>query len=298
MKIFVTGATGNIGSKVVEELVAAGHQVIGLYRSEDKVAALRAAGAEAYKGSITDPEGLKDGIARCDGVIHLAFNHDFSRYVQNCEADRDVVTALGAALAGSGRPLVVTSATLVANVVAGEPALEDTPAVRASAQPRAASEEAADAVAAAGVPVSVVRLPQVHDPRTQGLLTPAIGLFREKRLCAYVGDGLNRWPAAHVADVARLYRLAIERAEPNARYHAVAEDGLPMRDIVNAIGARLGLAVEALEAEQATGFFGWLSHFATLDMPASSALTRRRLGWEPRGPSLITDLEHLETGGR
>ena len=293
MRVFVTGATGNIGSRVVKDLIAAGHQVIGLCRSDAKAPALAAAGAEVYRGSIADPDSLMDGAARSDGVIHLAFNHDFSRFVQNCEDDRRVIAALGSALAGSGRPLIVTSGTAIANTVPGQPAKEDNATVSSDAHPRAASEEAAAAVAADGVNVSVVRLPQVHDPVTQGLITPAIAIYRQKGACAYLGDGLNRWPAAHVVDVARLYRLAIERAEPNAKYHAVAEEGVSMREIAEAIGRRLSLPVRSISKEEAPAFFGWLATFAGYDMPASSAQTRKKLGWEPTGPGLIADLAQL-----
>jgi nucleoside-diphosphate-sugar epimerase len=297
MRIFVTGATGNIGSRVVKELIAAGHQVTGLCRSDDKAPALAATGAEVYRGSIADPESLKEGAARSDGVIHLAFNHDFSRFVQNCEDDRHVIAALGSVLAGSGRPLVVTSGTPIANSIPGEPAREDNPIVSSKVHPRAASEEAAAAVAAKGVNVSVVRLPQVHDPVRQGLITPAIQMYREKGVCAYVGDGLNRWPSAHVVDVARLYRLAIEKAEPEAKYHAVAEEGVPLRAIAEAIGVRLKLPVKSIAPEEAPAYFGWLTMFAGLDMPASSEQTRRKLGWEPSGPGLIADLERLQIAG-
>jgi nucleoside-diphosphate-sugar epimerase len=293
MRVFVTGATGNIGLRVVKELISAGHQVIGLCRSEDKAPALAAAGAEVYRGSIADPDGLKEGIARSDGIIHLAFNHDFSRFVQNCEDDRRVIEALGAVLAGSDRPLIVTSGTPIANTVPGQAAKEDNRIVGSDAHPRAASEEAAAGVAAAGVNVSVVRLPQVHDRLTQGLITPAIAMYREKGTCAYVGDGLNRWPAANVLDVARLYRLAIEKAEPNAKYHAVAEEGVPTRDIAETIGRRLSLPVKSVSPEEAPVYFGWLAMFAGYDMPASSEQTRKKLGWQPTGPGLITDLEQL-----
>lgn len=293
MRVFVTGATGNIGSRVVDDLIAAGHRVIGLCRSDDKAAALAARGAEVYRGSIADPDSLKDGAARSDGVIHLAFNHDFSRFVQNCEGDRQVIAALGSVLAGSDRPLIVTSGTGIANTVPGQPAREDNPSVGSDVYPRAASEEAALAVAAAGVNVSVVRLPQVHDPITQGLITPAIAMFRKKGVCAYIGDGLNRWPAAHVLDAACLYRLAIERAEPNAKYHAVAEEGVAMRDIAEAIGRRLSLPVESIAPDEAPAHFGWLATFAGCDMPASSEQTRAKLGWQPTGIGLIADLAQL-----
>ncbi|MDR3440614.1 SDR family oxidoreductase [Telmatospirillum sp.] len=293
MRVFVTGATGNIGSAVVGELIAAGHQVLGLCRSKEKEAALAAAGAEIHRGSLGDLESLKSGADRSDGVIHLAFNHDFSKFVANCEDDRRVIKALGSALAGSDRPLIVTSGTPIANTVPGELAKEDNAIVGSDTHPRAASEEAAASVAADGTNVSVVRLPQVHDPVTQGLITPAITMYREKGICAYIGDGLNRWSAAYVLDVARLYRLAIEKAEPNAKYHAVAEEGVPMRDIVEAIGRRLKLPVKSIVPDEAQAIFGWLAMFAGADMPASSAQTRKKLGWQPTGPGLIADLERL-----
>jgi nucleoside-diphosphate-sugar epimerase len=293
MRVFVTGATGFIGSAVVKELIGAGHQALGLCRSNDKVAALAAAGAEVYHGSLEDLDRLKQGAARADGVIHLAFNHDFSRFVQNCEDDRCVIKALGSVLAGSDRPLIVTSGTAIANTAPGRPAEEDNATVGSGVHPRAASEEAAISVAVDGVNVSIVRLPQVHDTVKQGLITPMIEMYREKGACAYVGDGLNRWPAAYVLDVARLYRLAIEKAEPDAKYHAVAEEGAPMRDIAGAIGRRLELPVKSIGPEEAPAFFGWLAMFAGHDMPASSAQTRRKLGWKPTGPGLIADLERL-----
>jgi nucleoside-diphosphate-sugar epimerase len=293
MRVFVTGATGFIGSAVTRDLIAAGHHVIGLCRSETKAQALVDAGAEVYRGSIDDLDGLKAGLARADGVIHLAFNHDFSQFAANCEDDRRVVTALGAALVGSNRPLIVTSGTGLANTIPGEAAKEDNPIIGSDHHPRAISEEAASAVAASGVNVSVVRLPQVHDPVRQGLISPAIATYRQKGACAYVGDGQTRWPAAHVLDVARLYRLAIERAEPNAKYHAVAEEGVPLRVIAETIGKRLDLPVISIAPEEAPGFFGWLGIFATHDVPASSAKTRQKLGWTPTGPGLLEDLAQL-----
>ena len=294
MRVFVTGATGFIGSRVVRELLDAGHQVLGLTRSEQGAAALAAMGAEPYHGSIAEPDSLKAGAAQSEGVIHLAFNHDFSRFVQNCEDDRAVIAALGSALTGSDRPLVITSGTGITNSVPGEPATEDGPTVGSSVIPRAASEEAAAAVAADGVNVSVVRLPQVHDTRRQGLISPLIEIVRAKGVGAYVGEGRNRWPAAHVLDVARLYKLAFEKAEPGAHYHAVAEEGITLRAIVETLGKRLGLPVASVPPEEAPAYFGWLAHFATRDLPASSAQTRARLGWEPTGPGLLADLEKLE----
>jgi nucleoside-diphosphate-sugar epimerase len=297
MRVFVTGATGNIGSNVVRELIAAGHQVLGLSRTREKAKAVAAVGADVLLGSLEDAECLRAGATGSDGVIHLAFNHDFSKFVANCEDDRRVIAALGSALAGSDRPLIVTSGTPIANTVPGEPAKEDNPIFGPAVHPRAASEEAAAAQAANGVNVSVVRLPQVHDPLTQGLLTPAIAMYRAKGACVYIGDGLNRWPAAHVLNVARLYRLAIERAAPNAKYHAVGEEGVPMRAIAETIGRRLNLPVRSITAEEAPEAFGWLAGFAGGDMPASSAWTRATLGWKPTGPGLLSDLERLPLTG-
>lgn len=297
MRVFVTGATGNIGSRVVNELIAANHQVIGLCRSEEKAATLAATGAEVHRGSIADFDNLRAAIARSDGVIHLAFNHDFSRFVQSCEDDRGVIMALGSALSGSHRPLIVTSGTPIANTVPGEPAREDNATFGSDINPRAASEEAAASVATEGVNVSIVRLPQVHDPVTQRLITPLIELYRKKGVCAYVGDGLNRWPAAHVRDVAQLYRLAIEKAASGAKYHAVAEEGVPVRDIVETLGRRLKLPVKSITPEETQSFFGWLAMIAAHDMPASSLQTRQKLGWEPQAHGLLAELEMLKIPG-
>ena len=293
MRVFVTGATGFIGSLVVKELIAGGHQVIGVCRSDDKAPALAAAGAEVYRGSIDDPDSLKDGAARSDGVIHLAFNHDFSKFLANCETDRGVIKALGSVLAGSDRPLIVTSGTAIAKVAPGEVANEDAPAIAATDFPRAASEETTAKLAAGGLNTSVVRLPQVHDPERQGLITWWIALAREKGVFAYVGEGRNRWAAAHVSDVARLYRLAIEKSERGAVYNAVGEEGVRARDIAETIGRRLKLPVKSITPDEAGGYFGWLAHLAARDMPASSELTQKKLGWRPTGPGLIADLERL-----
>lgn len=293
MRVFVTGATGFIGSVLVRDLIASGHQVIGVYRSEEKAKALTAVGAEAYRGSIDDPDSLKEGAARSDGVVHLAFNHDFSQFMANCETDRRVIKALGSVLAGSDRPLVVTSGTAIARTAPGELAREDAPRVSADEFPRAASEEAAAEVAAARVNVSVMRLPQVHDPERQGLISPWIMTAVQKGVFAYVGEGKNRWPAAHKLDVARLYRLAVEKAERNAVYNAVAEQGVAARDIAETLGRRLNLPVKSIPPEEAPGYFGWLAHLASRDMPASGDETQKKLGWRPTGPSLIADLEQL-----
>jgi len=293
MRVFVTGATGFIGSALVKELLEAGHKVLGLSRSDAGARALAAAGADVHRGSTEDLKSLEAGASRSDGVIHLAFNHDFSKFKANCEDDRRVIQTLGAALAGSDRPLIVTSGTGMANAIPGKPATEDSATISSDVIPRAASEEGAASVAAGGVNVSVVRLPQVHDTFKQGLVSYAITVFREKGVCAYIGDGHSRWPAAHIVDVARLYRLAIEKAESGAKYHAVAEEGVSMRAIAETIGRRLKLPVKSIAPEEAEAYFGWLAMFATHDMPATSELTRKKLGWQPTGPGLIADLERL-----
>ncbi|WP_157220176.1 SDR family oxidoreductase [Flavisphingomonas formosensis] len=294
MRVFVTGASGFIGSAVVGELLAAGHGVLGLTRSDEGASALAAAGAEALRATLEDLETLRAAAARSDAVIHLAFNHDFSRYLANCEEDRRVVETLGAALAGSGRPLIVTSGTGMSRTAPGKVASEEDAAAPSSLAPRAASEEAALAAASSGAAVSVVRLPQVHDTRRQGLISYAIAIARAKGVSAYIGDGGNRWPAAHRLDTARLYRLALEKAEPGAIYHAVAEEGVSLRAIAETIGQRLALPVASLAPDEAEAHFGWLAAFAERDLPASSALTQQRLDWQPTGPGLIADLERLE----
>lgn len=288
MRVFVTGATGFIGSAIVTELIAAGHKVLGLSRSDVGAASLAAAGAEVHRGSLEDLESLRSGAAASDGVIHTAFNHDFSKWAANCEADRHVIEALGAALAGSDRPLIITSGTGVAHTPGRLTTEEDAPN---SPIPRIASEEAAASVQARGVRVSVMRLPQVHDPVRQGLVTYLIAVAREKGVSAYVGKGLNRWPAVHRLDAAHLYRLALEKGSAGARYNAVAEEGVPLREIAEAIGRGLNVPVVAKSPEQAGEHFGWLGMLMGFDVPASSALTQERLGWRPTGPGLISDLD-------
>jgi nucleoside-diphosphate-sugar epimerase len=292
MRVFLTGATGFIGSLIVPELLQAGHQVLGLTRSDAGARSLVAAGAEAHRGDIEDLDSLRSGAAESDGVIHTAFNHDFSKFVENCENDKRAIEAMGKAFVGSKRPLIITSGTGMGNVVPGQLASEDAFNPN-SPNPRRASEIAGLAVAERGVNVSVVRLPQVHDPVKQGLITVLVQIAREKKVSAYPGEGLNRWPAAHVLDVARLYRLALEKRQPGSRYNAVAEEGVPVREVAAVIGRRLKLPVVSLPKDQVAAHFGWLGMFADHDMPASSALTRQRLGWQPTGPGLIADLEQL-----
>jgi nucleoside-diphosphate-sugar epimerase len=292
MRVFVTGATGFIGSQIVLELIKAGHRVLGLTRSDAGARSLVAAGAEPHRGDIEDLESLRSGTAESDGVIHTAFNHDFSKFVQNCENDRLAIEAMGEALAGTKRPLIITSGTGMGSLAPGQLATEDAFNPNAP-NPRKASELAGIAVAERGVNVSVVRLPQVHDPVKQGLITYLVQIAREKGVSAYLGEGLNRWPAAHVLDVARLYRLVLEKGTAGSRYHAVAEEGIPVRDVATVIGRRLKVPVVSLSPDKVAAHFGWLGMFADHDMPASSALTRERLGWNTTGPGLIADLEQL-----
>jgi nucleoside-diphosphate-sugar epimerase len=293
MRVFVTGATGVIGSALVPELISAGHRVLGMTRSDDGARRLLAAGAEVHRGTLEDPDSLRSGAAEADAVIHLAFDHNFSNFAAICEKDRRAIEALGGALVGSNRPLVITSGTALGNTVPGQPATEDAFDVN-HPMPRIAGELAGAALLAKGVSVSVVRLPQVHDPRKQGLITPFIEISRANRVVGYVGDGSNRWPAAHVSDVARLYRLVLEAGESGRRYHAVAEEGVPVRSIAEVIGRGLKLPVRAMSPDEAAEHFGWLAMFAGLDLSASSTSTRERLQWNPTGPGLIADLERME----
>jgi nucleoside-diphosphate-sugar epimerase len=293
MRIFLTGATGFIGSAIIPEFINAGHHVIGLTRSDSGAQSLKTAGAEVHRGNLEDLESLRRGAAKSEGVIHCAFDHDFSNFVANTEKDRRAIEALGEALIGSSRPLVITSGTGMGNAAPGQPATEDHFNPN-HPNPRKASELAGVSMLERGVNVSVVRLPQVHDPVKQGLITPYVQLTREKGIAAYVGDGLNRWPAAHVLDVARLYRLAIEKQQGGSRYHAVDEEGVRVKDMAEVIGRGLKVRVVSLSPEEAAAHFGFLAAFVGMDMPASSALTRERLGWNPTGPKLIADLEQMD----
>jgi nucleoside-diphosphate-sugar epimerase len=290
MRVFVTGATGFIGSAIISELIAAGHRVLGLARSDAGAKSLTAAGAEVHRGDLEDLESLRRGAAMADGVIHTAFIHDFSKFRANCEIDRHVVAALGDMLAGSERPLVVTSGTGL--VSPGRTATEgDMPPSGPAAIPRVASEEAAAAVAARGARVCVVRLPpSVHGDGDHAFVPLLIALAREKGASAYVGDGMNRWPAVHRLDAARLYRLVLEKGS-DPRYHGVAEEGVPFRDIAAVIGRRLNVPVVAKTGDEVAGHFGWFAYFAALDNPSSSTFTQERLGWRPVGPALLPDLD-------
>ena len=289
MKIFLTGATGFIGSAILPELIKGGHQVIGLTRSDAGAQSLIAAGAAAHRGSLEDLESLRAGAAMSDGVIHCAFIHDFSKFQENCATDKRAIEALGSVLAGSARPLIVASGT-AGFTAPGQLVTEDHVAPPDSPMPRTSEQTA---LSLKGVSAAVMRLPQVHNTIKQGLVTYAIAVAREKGVSAYVGEGRNRWAAAHVSDVARLYRLGLEKHEAGAKYHAVAEEGVSMREIAETIGRGLKIPVVSLSPEKAAAHFGWLAMFAGLDIPASGAKTQQRLGWRPTGPGLIADLEQM-----
>jgi nucleoside-diphosphate-sugar epimerase len=294
MRVFLTGATGFIGSFLVPELVDAGHHVVGLSRSDAGAAALTRGGAEVFRGDVNDPDRLRTAAEAADGVIHTAFNHDFSNLKQNSEDDCKVIETLGQALAGSDRPLVIASGTGLARSKTGGPAVETDGHVTSAEFPRAASEEAADALIADGGRVMVVRLAQVHDTRHQGRVAQHIQLARQHGRVAYVGEGKNRLPAVHVSDAARLFRLALEQGKAGARYHGVGEEGIALRDIAEVIGAGLKMPVESITPEEVPEYFGWLASLATIDLAASSTLTRQQLGWKPTGPDLLTDLRNMD----
>lgn len=286
MRVFVTGATGFVGSAVVQELRDAGHRVLGLVRSDASAQALALTGAEVHCGSIDDLESLRAGAAACDAVIHTAFDHDFSRFAENCELDRRAIEALGAGLEGSGKPLLVTSGT--ARLAPGRLALEtELPKEGQDGYPRV-SEAAAAALLAKGVRASVVRLaPSTHGAGDHGFVPMLIDIARRTGVSAYPGDGENRWSGVHRRDAAKVYRLAVERGAGGERYHAVAEEGVPFREIAAAIGRGLGLPIESRPPEH----FGWFAMFASMDAATSSAWTRETLGWRPTEVGLITDIE-------
>jgi nucleoside-diphosphate-sugar epimerase len=295
MRVFVTGATGFIGSAIVKELIGAGHQVLGLTRSDAGADALIAEGAEVHRGALEDLESLRSGAAACDGVIHCAFIHDFSKFQESCATDRQVINAIGDVLSGSVRPLIVTSGTGMGAYAPGQVAVETNAASsKTTHHPRVSSEEGAADVAAKGVKVSIMRLPpSVHDRGDHGFVPRLISIAREKGISAYVGDGANRWPAVHRLDAAHLYRLVLEKGIASTN-NAVGDPGIPTREIAEVIGKHLNLPLKSLMPEEAAAHFGWVAGFFGADIPASAKLTEERLGWKPTHPGLIVDMEHAD----
>jgi len=290
MRIFITGATGWVGSAIIKDLIAAGHRVLGLARSEKGAEALAAAGAEVHRGDLADLNSLRSGAAPSDAVIHAAFNHDFSKFAENCAEDQRAIEVIGSVLEGSDRPLLVTSG--VALLAPGRTATEKDAPPSNSPLPRK-SEEATAALRERGVRTTTVRLaPSVHGHGDHGFVPILIGIAREKGVSAYIGDGLNRWPAVHRLDAARIYRLALERGAQGGPFHAVAEEGVPFKEIAEVIGRRLNLPVVSKSREEAAEHFGWFAMFAGIDAPTSSARTRAALEWQPEQPGLIADFDH------
>ncbi len=293
MRVFVTGATGFIGTELVKELIEAGHKVRGLARSEAGAQQLKSAGVEVHRGDLQDLDSLRGGARGMDAVVNLAFNHDFSKFAQNGEDERRAIEALGSALE-PGKLLVVTSGTGLTVGGPGHVRTESDPPAGSAAIPRQ-PEKAASAAAERGVHVAIVRLPQVHDTRKQGLVPLLTQTAREKGVSAYIGEGANRWAAAPLRDVAHLYRLVVDQTGAGVTvYHAVQEEGVPLRQIAEALGRGLKVPVVSITPEKAAEHFGWFAHFAGLDMPASSEWTRKKLGWEPTGPGLIQDLTSMK----
>lgn len=293
MRVFVTGASGFVGSAVVKELLANGHQVLGLVRSDSGAAQLAETGAEVYRGDVNDLPFIQKGAAACDAVIHTAFNHDFSRFKENCEDDRRVIEALGKVLAGTGKPLVITSAIGLLNNLGRLGTEDDTVSAGSDVIPRVASEEAAFAAAANGVNAYIVRLPpSVHAAGDHGFIPIIINLAREKKQSVYLGEGHNRWPAVHRTDAATLYRLIIEKQPDLKILHAIAEEGVTFKAIATAISEGLNIPITSKTGDAATAHFTWFAHFAALDCPASGSKTQQALGWEPKGPGLIDDIKY------
>ena len=291
MRVFVTGATGFVGSAVVNELLSAGHKVLGLVRSESNAKKLEEAGAQACLGDVNDLDVIKKYAAECDAVIHTAFNHDFSQYNASCEADRKVIAAFSDAISGTDKPLVITSGIglLRLDRLVTE---DDSLSVSSDVIPRAASEEAAAAATAKGSNVYVVRLPPtVHGAGDHGFVPMIISIAKENTRSAYIGDGQNRWPAVHRFDAAKVYRLIVEQKPEQKTFHPVAEQGIPFKDIAEIIGKELKLPAISLPQVEAEKHFTWFTHFATMNVAASSVKTRKTLGWEPTNIDLLSDME-------
>ncbi|SFN85133.1 SDR family oxidoreductase [Sphingomonas sp. OK281] len=293
MRVFLTGATGFIGSHVIHELLARGHQVLGLTRSDAGADRLAAVGVDVHRGDLEQPETLASGAAAADAVIHCAFDHNFATFFENTRKDERAIAAMGDALAGTHKPILITSGVGIGTPLNGGPATEDVLNPR-HANPRIATELAGAALIARRIDVRTIRLPQVHDTTKAGLITPLVSEARRAGAVAYLGEGQTRWAAAHVGDVAKLYVLALEQGEPGARYNASVEEGVTARAIAEAIGKGTGLPVRSIEADEVERYFGWMAPFAALDMTASNAWTRARLGWEPTGPDLLTDLAAMD----
>lgn len=293
MRVFLTGATGFIGSHVIPELLRSGHDVLGLTRSDAGTQQLEAAGAEVHRGDLERPETLVSGVAAADAVIHCAFDHDFANFVENTRKDERNIAAMGDALTGTNKPILITSGIGIGTPRGGGPAIEDV-LNPLHANPRIVTELAAAALIARRIDVRTVRLPQVHDTIKAGLITPLIAEARRAGAVAYLGQGKTRWAAAHISDVAKLYVLALERGEPGARYHASVEEGVDARTIAEAIGEGTGLPVRSIAVDEIEFYFGWMAPFADLEMTASSVWTQARLGWKPTGPDLLTDLSAMD----
>ena len=293
MRVFLTGATGFIGSHIIPELLNAGHEVLGLTRSDAGARLLEGAGADVHHGDLEQPETLASGAAAADAVIHCAFDHNFETFFENTKKDERNIAAIGAALEGTYKPILITSGIGIGTPLNGGPATEDILNPR-HANPRIATELAGAALIARRIDVRTIRLPQVHDTVKAGLITPLIAEARRAGAVAYLGEGQNRWAAAHVSDVAKLYVLALEKGEPGARYHASAEAGVTARAIAEAIGMGTGLPVRSIGAEEVEQYFGWMAPFAGLDMVGTNAWTRERLGWNPTGTDLLSDLAAMD----
>ena len=288
MRVFVTGASGWVGSAVVRELITAGHKVTGLARTDASAAALSAAGAEVHRGSLEDADSLRSGAVAADGVIHCGFNHDFSKFLANCAMDRTAIDVIGTALIGTKRPFVVTSAT---GQAPSNRLITEADAADAN-KPRAQSESSALSFASRGVRVSVIRLPaSVHGEGDHAFVPELVNIARSKKVAAYVGEGRNVWPSVHRNDAARLFRMVLESGTAGSVYHAVGEQGVPMRDIASLIGRRLNVPVVSKSAEEAADHFGWIARFVSMDNPTSSAETQKQLGWTPTQPTLLTDMD-------